>query len=272
MTKTDKIVDLRTRSGYQPDPAALARQRILAARHALDLSTSAFASMLTTLVGWPVSGDAVEGWETDSIPPGEVLVAADIAAPAAFPDGHYQVLGGEQSIGSILRLISPSFPAEALSGHWVTSFQFGPGPTRKHHVDIAQISAESDRLMVISNHPPAPRSEGRASPFCNDLEAQLTNRHLVGHWKNSNDTRYFGTFHLAVLSGETVMAGYYTGFGSDIEVSTGPWKWVRLGEDSIAGADLSKVRLRAPEELGALIEDHSQYDSPLTLTDIEEES
>lgn len=270
MTKTEKVVDLRTRSGYQPDFAALARQRILAARRALDLSPAAFASMLTPLVGWPVSAEAVEGWETDSIPPAEVLVAADSAAPGASPNGHH-VLADEQAIGSILRLIPPSFSAEALSGYWVTSFQFGPGPTRKHHVDIAQISAESDRFMVISNHPPAPRSEGRASPFRNDLEAQLTNRHVVGHWKNSSDARYFGTFHLAVLSGETVMAGYYTGFGSDIEVSTGPWKWVRLGADSIAGVDLSKVRLRDPAELGTLIEDHSRYDSPLTLTDIEEE-
>jgi hypothetical protein len=272
MTKTDKVVDLRTRSGYQPDPAALARQRIHAARHALDLSTAAFASMLTPLVGWPVSAEAVEGWEADSIPPGEVLVAAGIAAPAASPDGHYQVLGGERPIGSILGLVPPSFSAEALIGYWVTSFQFGPGPTRKHHVDIAQISAESDRFMVISNHPPAPRSEGRASPFRNDLEAQLTNRHVVGHWKNSSDARYFGTFHLAVLSGETVMAGYYTGFGSDIEVSTGPWKWVRLDESSTAGADVSAVNLRDPAELGALVEDHSPYDPALALADIEQEN
>jgi hypothetical protein len=271
MTKTDKVVDLRTRPGYQPDCAALARQRILAARRVLDLSAVAFAAMLTPLVGWPVSAEAVEGWETDSIPPGEVLVAADSAVSAASPDGHDQILGGERSIGSIVGLIPPSFSAEALCGHWVTSFQFGSGPDRKRHVDIAQISAVSDRFMTITNHPPTPRSEGRASPFRNDLEAQLANRHLVGHWKNSNDTRYFGTFHLAVLSGETVMAGYYTGFGSDIEVSTGTWKWVRLDADSIADVDLSKVGLRDPVELGALIEDHSQYDSPMTLTDIEED-
>jgi hypothetical protein len=271
MTKTEKVVDLRTRSGYQPDFAALARQRILAARRALDLSTAAFASMLTPLVGWPVSAEAVEGWETDSVPPGEILVAAGIAAPAASPDGQYQVLGGERPIGSILGLVPPSFSAEMLSGYWVTSFTFSSGSTQRRHVDVAQITAESDRFMVISNHPPAPRSEGRASPFCNDLEAQLSNRHLVGHWKNSNDTRYFGTFQLAVLSGETVMAGYYTGFGSDIEVSTGPWKWVRLDADSTAGADLSKVRLRDPVELGALIEDHSQYDPALMLADIEQE-
>jgi hypothetical protein len=258
-----EVLDLRTRSIYLLDYAALARRRILSARRALDLSAAAFAEMLTPLVGWPVSTEAVEAWETNTVPPGDVLVAVGNAISAASPDG--------KSIGSVLGSIPPSFSAEALSGYWVTSFQFGPGSARKQHVDIARISAESDRFMTISNHPPMPRSEGRASPFCNELEAQLANRHLVGHWKNSNDTRYFGTFHLAVQSSETVMAGYYTGFGSDVEVSTGPWKWVRLAEDSMAGADLSKVKLRDPVELGALIDGHSQYDPALTLADIEQE-
>jgi hypothetical protein len=218
--------------------------------------------MLTPRVGWPVSTEVVEAWEATAVPPGDVLVAADTATSS----------GGEQFIGSVLGLIPPSFSAETLSGYWVTSFTFSSGSTQRRHVDIACISAESDRLMRITNHPPAPRSEGRASPFCNDLEAQLTNRHLVGHWKNSSDARYFGTFHVAVLPGETVMTGYYTGFGSDVEVSTGPWKWVRLDLGSIADADVPGVKLRDPVELGALIEDHTQYNPALTLADIKQES
>lgn len=264
MTKKDKVVDLRTRCGYQPDYAALARQRVLAARRALDLSAAEFASMLTPLVGWPVSADAVEGWETDSVPPAEVLVAASSAA-ANDRDG-------DPLNGGLLASTPPSFSAEALSGHWVTCFQFGSELARKQHIDIAEVSAETDRLMTISNHPPAPRSEGRAIPFRNDLEAQLANRHLIGHWKNSSDARYFGTFHLAILPGETVMAGYYTGFGSDVEVSTGPWKWVRLAADSLTNVDLANVKLRDPVDLGALVQNHSQYDAPLTLTAITEET
>ena len=261
---TQKVVDLRTRPRYQPDVAALARRRITDARHTLDLSTAAFASMLTPLVGWPVTPEAVEGWESDSIPPGEVLVAADVAQ-----DGP-RAAGIEHHIGGLLGLIPPSFPADALNGYWVTSFTFVSGQTQRRHVDIASISAATDRFMTISNHPPAPRSEGRASPFRNDLEAQLSNRHLVGHWKNSSDARYFGTFHLAVLPGEAMMAGYYTGFGSDVEVSTGSWKWVRLDNESIGESDLSTVKLRDPAELGALIENHSQYDPALALADIEQ--
>lgn len=265
MTEMGRVVDLRTRSGHPPNFAALARRRVTAARRALNVSAAEFANMLTPLVGWPVSSKAVDAWETDSVPPGDVLVAAGTIASANLPDG------GDQYIGGVLSTIPPSFEAEALCGFWVTSFRFGPGPARKAHVDIAKISLESDRLMKISNHPPTPRSEGRTSPFRNELEAQLANRHLVGHWKNSNDTRYFGMFQLAVLPGETVMAGYYSGFGSDIEVSSGPWKWVRLGDDSMPDVDLSQIRLRDPAHLAALLEDHTQYDAPLTLADIEEE-
>lgn len=260
-----KVVDLRTRTGYQTDFAAVARRRLAAARRALELPAPDFAAMLTPLVGWPVSGEAVEAWETEAVPPGDVLAAADTIAPV---DPR---AGGEQLIGRILGEIPQSFAPETLCGAWVTCFRFGPGPTRKAHVDIAQIVMESDRLMRISNHPPAPRSQGRAFPFCNDLEAQMANRHLVGHWKNSNDTRYFGTFQLAVLPGETVMAGHYTGFDSDVQVSIGPWKWVRLDPDSITGTDLSTVRLRDPGVLGEQIEHHSQYDAPITLTEIEGE-
>jgi hypothetical protein len=258
-----KVVDLRTRPGYQPDYAALARRRLGAARRALDLSAVDFAAMLTPLVGYPVTGETVEAWETESIPPADVLVAADTVTPEG--------LTSAQMLGGVLSKIPQSFSPDTLCGAWVTCFRFGSGPARKAHVDIAQISMGSDRLLAITNHPPAPRSEGRASPFRNELEAQMANRHLVGHWKNSNDTRYFGTFQLAVLPGETVMDGFYTGFGSDVEVSIGPWKWVRLDPDSLTSADLAAVRLRAPAVLGERIETHTQYDAPLTLADIEGE-
>lgn len=29
-------------------------------------------------------------------------------------------------------------------------------------------------------------------PFRNTIEAQLANRHVIGNWKNTSDTRYFG--------------------------------------------------------------------------------
>jgi hypothetical protein len=56
----------------------------------------------------------------------------------------------------------------------------------------------------------------------NEIDAQLANRHLIGCWKNSSDNRYFGVLHLAVLPGEAVMEGHYSGYESDVEVSKGP--------------------------------------------------
>jgi hypothetical protein len=132
----------------------------------------------------------------------------------------------------LLGQVPQSFPAKALIGPWVTAYQFMHGDTPQHHLDVAHIDAESDGQLRAVNHPPEPRTEGRASPFRNEIEARLFSRHLIGTWKNTSDARYFGVVHLAVLPGETVMDGYYTGFASDIRVSTGRWRWVRLDAES----------------------------------------
>jgi hypothetical protein len=251
MTEMSKVVDLRTRPGYQPDFAALARRRVAAARSALNLSASEFASLLTPLVGWPVSGETVEAWAIDSVPPGDVLVAADTVSQAG---------SREELTGSLLGKVPNSFTADALEGAWVTCFQFHRGDSLRIHADIVTVAAESDRLVRARNFPPTPRSEGRASPFRND------------HWKNSNDTRYFGSLHLAVLPGETVMEGHYTGFASDIQVSFGPWRWARLDPDSLIDADLDKVRLREPAEVYDLVMNQSQTDAPLILGAVREDA
>jgi hypothetical protein len=64
--------------------------------------------------------------------------------------------------------------------------------------------------------------------------------HRPVDWKNSSDARYLGALHLAVLPGEAVMEGHFSGYASDVEVSIGPWKWVRLDpaslpDDGLAG-------------------------------------
>ena len=165
----------------------------------------------------------------------------------------------------------PSFAADAVCGHWVTSYQFHHAGVAQHHADIACITG-SGRWVTATNHPPAPRSGDRASPFCNRIEAQILNRHLIGHWKNTSDTRYFGAVHLAVLPGESVMEGHYTGFASDIAVSTGFWRWVRLAPESVVAADLAAVILREPSALYALVMNHPQTAAPLTLAEVGEEA
>ena len=182
--------------------------------------------------------------------------------------------GPSDVLRTVLGSVPNSFRAEALSGHWVTCYQFrhgGRDDTLQHHADIAHITAESDRRIQAVNHPPEPRTEGRAIPFHNQIEAELVSRHLIGHWRNISDTRYFGSVHLAVLPGETVMDGYYTGFGSDIEVSIARWKWVRL-EISFEVSDLHGIVLREPFTLYDLVMNRSQYDAPLALADVGEET
>ncbi len=281
--RTGGIVSIRSRAGYRPDFRSLASGQVAAARDKLGLSHAEFAGYLSRLLGWTVAAEAVERWEHGAIPPGDVLLACAVAAPAtpgdvpAFPlnataEQAAALLSGAGPRGILPWQVPHSFPADALAGSWVTCYQFRHDGAQYHHADIARITAETDRHIWAANHPPAPRTEGRTAPFRNEIEAELASRHLVGHWKNTNDTRYFGAVHLAVLPGETVMDGYYTGFASDILVSAGRWRWVRLDPGSLPGADLSGVTLRDPAALYELIMNYSLYDEPLTLADIGEEA
>jgi DNA-binding transcriptional regulator YhcF (GntR family) len=171
---------------------------------------------------------------------------------------------------SLLASVPQSFSAAALAGFWVTCYQFNSergGVGR--HADVTQLTAESSRRVTAKNYPPEPRTQGRVSPFRNEVEAQLVNRHLIGHWKNVSDTRYFGSIHLAVLPGETVMQGYYTGLTTDVQVDAFPWNWVRLDSTSLSGVDLSEVVLKEPDVICALLE-RSTYEAPVALAAITE--
>jgi hypothetical protein len=176
----------------------------------------------------------------------------------------------DASVG-LLASVPHSFSAEILGGFWVTCYQFDSSRGIQCHADITQLTSRSDRWVTAKNYPPDPRTQGQASPFRNEIEAQLMNRHLIGHWKNVSDTRYFGSVHLAVLPGETVMDGYYTGFSSDIQVDAMRWKWVRLDSASLSGVDLQQVTLNDSEVIHALLE-QSTNDVPLDLAAIVEES
>jgi hypothetical protein len=176
----------------------------------------------------------------------------------------------EASLG-LIASIPHSFSADILGGFWVTSYQFDSSRGIQCHADITQLTPQSERRVTAKNYPPDPRTQGQVSPFRNEIEAQLANRHLIGHWKNISDTRYFGSVHLAVLPGETVMDGYYTGFSSDIQVDAMRWKWVRLDPASLSSVDLQKVTLNDPDMIHALLE-HTANDVPLDLAAIVEEA
>jgi hypothetical protein len=77
--------------------------------------------------------------------------------------------------------------------------------------------------------------------------------------------------HLAVLPGAAIMEGHHSGYASDVEVSIGPWKWVRPDPASPPDGGLAGVTLREPRDLHELIEKHSQYDAPMPLAAVVEE-
>jgi len=171
---------------------------------------------------------------------------------------------------SLLESVPPSFSADALGGYWVTCYQFQSKRGLQYHADITQLTPESGRRVTAKNYPPEPRTQGRVSPFRNEIEAQMASRHLIGHWKNISDTRYFGSIHLAVLPGETVMEGYYTGLSSDVQVNALRWKWIRLDPVSLSGVELSQVVVKEPDVIYALLEDSADDTAPLALASVVE--
>lgn len=252
-----EVISLTVRAAGRVNYRGLASAQLQSAREKASLTPEDFADYLSDLVGWDIDPDLIQPWEAGhGMPPGDVVMACG------------QLLAGEPPLTTgILGAVPGGFPAQALSGFWLTCYGFTHAGDIQYHADVARVAAESDRRVKVTNCPPEPRTEGRASGFRNEIEAELVSRHLIGRWKNTSDTRYFGTLQLAVLPGETLMEGYYTGFGSDISVSCGRWKWVRL-EAGIT----PDVVLREPAELHALAAGRSPYDAPLTLADVREDA
>jgi len=235
-----------------PDYSRLACAQVAAARRLLGMDSGDFARWILGQTGWDVMAEGAAAWEDDVIPPGDVVLAC-LAATQGLPALSVPMLDRP-----------PAFPPDALAGAWVTCYQFSHAGKPQHHADIAHVSIGQDDRIGAVNHPPEPRSEGRERPFRNEISAALAGRHLIGEWQNVSDTRYFGTLQLAVLPGEIVMEGWSSGVGSDVEVSAGFWRWVRLD----LAVPVAGFTLREPHELYDLVMSHSQYGAPLTLADV----
>jgi len=249
-----EVVSITTAAVSRVGYKRFASGQVAAARGKLGMSLAEFAGYLAGEVGYPVTPETVRYWEEADSPPSEVYLAA-VAA-----------LGGASvAAAPLLDAVPASLPAEAIAGPWVTAYQFTHQGRPHFHADVAHVTAAGGREVRAVNHPPDPRTQGRASAFRNEIEGCLFGRHLIGTWRNMSDTRYFGSLHLAVLPGETVMDGHYTGLASDIEVSAGRWRWVRL-----EAGNLSALALREPSALYELVMSRTQDDPPLTAADIGE--
>lgn len=253
------VVSIGRRGSFQPKFNSLASQRLRSARKNLGMARGEFASLLTGMVGWKVTEAALANLEQRSTPPGDLLLAA------AAADGGPLAM----SPGDSLDPVPLGFAPDALAGDWVTVYQFSHGGRPHHHADIAHVTASGGGLLRAVNHPPEPRTEGRSRAFRNEITARLAGRHLVGTWRNTSDARYFGSVHLAILPGETVMEGWYTGLATDVEVSVNRWKWVRLDAGSVPAETVARVVLRDPSAVYESVMTH-QFDAPMALGDIGE--
>jgi hypothetical protein len=249
-----EVVSIGTR---RPDYSGIACGQIAAARHALGLDHAGFAALIGGMLGWDVPAETIAAWEDDVTPPGDVLLACASAAQG-LPALAVPLLADRP----------PAFPAEALAGPWITAYQFSHDGQPRYHADVAHVTAGPDDRIRAVNHPPEPRSEGRERPFRNEIEAGLSGRHLIGVWRNTSDLRYYGALMLAVLPGEIVMDGPYSGVKSDVEVSVSRWRWVRLDPGPVPAPAFT---LRDPHDLYDLVMAHSQYGEPLALASVREE-
>ncbi|MFD7757895.1 DUF5919 domain-containing protein [Streptomyces sp. NPDC059757] len=94
-----EVVSLHGRTSYRPDLGQLARNQLAAARIAKGMPSHEFAALLATMLGWPVRAEQVDAWEKSAVPPGDVLVAAELLVRQASPamgdraDALTQIIG-----------------------------------------------------------------------------------------------------------------------------------------------------------------------------------
>jgi hypothetical protein len=167
--------------------------------------------------------------------------------------------------GDLLASITPSVDPAQLAGLWCTGFIFEGA----HHVDLTTITV-TNGVVTAQNSPPAPRTKDQNVGFHNDISLDLSGRHLIGQWRNTSDSYYYGSIHLAVLPGEMILDGYYTSVLNDTQVTADRWRWVRVEPQSVEGIDLHTVTLGAPERLYNAIIEHAQYGSAIALTQLTE--
>ncbi len=190
-----------------------------------------------------------------------------------YVDGYIQRVGRllQQSapIAHPLDSIPQRFDTDDLVGLWVTCFEFTSGMEAAVHADVLELTVTSERVLRGVTTGPEPRTARHQRPYRSMVEMQLADRHLVGTWRNLSDDRYFGSIHLAVQDGKTLMTGHYTSFDSDARVGTGPWRWVRV-DPATTGDDLDAMRMRDPDLVHRLVSDYPKHSGPVHLDDVAE--
>jgi hypothetical protein len=166
----------------------------------------------------------------------------------------------------VLSSIAPALDPTLLTGLWVTCYRVRLG-SGLHHLDLSTITVTGSRV-TSRNYPPASRFEGHPCGHETDITAQLFARHLLGHFRNRNDSYFFGSLHLAALPGDNVLDGYYTGFLNDTAVVTEPWRWVRVEPQSATGIDLNTISLAEPSLVYDAVAARTGFEGPIPLQQV----
>ena len=180
--------------------------------------------------------------------------------------GHIDPQNAATTNEALFASFAPAVEPAQLAGLWVTGYVFD---RTKHHVDLSTV-AVTNNAVTARNYPPEPRAKAHASGFRNEIEAGLFGRHLIGRWRNISDTYFYGSLHFAVLPGETMLGGYYTGFLSDSQVVAERWRWVRVEPQSAEGVDVNTVVLGEPRRIYDAIVGRSPFDAPIPLEQLTE--
>lgn len=113
-----KLIDLRSRLDYRPDASTLARERLASIRARLNMSQAEFAKALSPFIGWTPPPEAIDSWEEVTVPPGDVLIAAELLQGDAPEDSS---LPGAPPT-SVAQLLSERF--SGIAGVYPTRSEF----------------------------------------------------------------------------------------------------------------------------------------------------
>lgn len=113
-----KLIDLRSRLDYRPDASTLARERLASIRARLNMSQAEFAKALSPFIGWTPPPEAIDSWEEVTVPPGDVLIAAELLQGDAPEDSS---LPGTPPT-SVAQLLSERF--SGIAGVYPTRSEF----------------------------------------------------------------------------------------------------------------------------------------------------